>query len=93
MSENLYGYQQMVNLIETIVENKLNEYSLLVSEWRVGKVDSVTSSTKLMVFLDGSTVSQPISCNPDVTFVSGNEVYVITPLSSKSKFVLCKRGV
>lgn len=81
------------DLIKTIVQNELKAQNL-VGNWHLGVVDSVTSSKKLSVFVDGSTTAQSISCNPDVTFNVNDEVWVVFINGNpRDKFVISKRAV
>lgn len=86
--------QYVINMVSKIVEQELDKRNLLKGNWQLGKVDSVISSTRLKVFINGSSVSQEISCNPDVNFQPGNHVWVIYANGSLlDKFVLCRRGI
>lgn len=80
--------------IKEMIHDELRTLKLLTGQWHVGTVDTVTSTTRLKVFLDGSTTSITIPCNPDVTFVAGDKVWVVfINGNARDKFVLCKRGI
>lgn len=84
----------MLKQMSTIVYNILNKEKLLRGEWHHGDVDTVISSTSIRVFVDGSSISQIIPCNPDVTFKSGDKVFVhFVNGNSSDKFVPYKRGI
>lgn len=83
-----------VENVMKVIYKVLRKEQLLQSEFRLGKVDSVISPTQLKVFIDGSTTSVTCSCNPDVTFATGNNVFVIyINNNSNNRFVLCKRAI
>jgi hypothetical protein len=80
--------------IKKIIYQILRKENLFQGEWHNGKVESVISAKLLSVYVDGSTTAQKIPCNPDVTFVIGDEIFVIhVNGDSKNKFALCRRGV
>lgn len=80
--------------VENIVYNILNQEKLLNKSWHLGTVDSVVSPLKLKVFVDGSTTSQTVSCNPDITFVTGDYVWVLYINGNpRDKFVISKRAI
>jgi hypothetical protein len=86
--------KKIYNLISEIVTDMLNKQGLLLGHWHLGTVDQVLSSTKLKVFVDGSDVSQTVSCNPDVTFATGNHIWVVfINGNSRDKFAISKRAV
>lgn len=86
--------KQFYDFIKNTVEDILAAQGLLTGQWHLGTVDQVISPTKLKVFVDGSDVSQTISCNPDVAFAVGNHVWVIYINGNpRDKFVLSKRAI
>lgn len=86
--------EQFLKYVNKIIKQEISKMGLQVGQWHLGKVDSVTSTTKLKVFIDGSTTSQTVSCNPDVTFSIGDYVWVVYINGNpRDKFVLCKRGI
>ena len=83
---------ELHSYIRTILLDELFALGLLQSPFRLGKVESVISQNKLKVFIDGSDTAVTVSCDPDKTFVAGDEVWVeITSRDNKSKFVRTKR--
>lgn len=60
-----------------VVYKVLQKEKLLQSEFHFGKVDSVISSSQIKCFIDGSSTSVTVPCNPDVTFNVGDSVIVI----------------
>ncbi|OZB98008.1 hypothetical protein [Paenibacillus sp. XY044] len=88
------GKEYVYKLISEIVRTEIRNLGLLSGEWHLGTVDSIVSTKKINVFIDGSTSSQTIPCNPDVAFKPGDHIYVIfVNGDSKDKFALCKRGI
>jgi hypothetical protein len=86
--------KQFYDMLREIVREELKSQSLLDKQWHHGLVESVDSSIKLKVFVDGSEISQTISCNPDVSFSVGDQVWVIYINGNpRDKFVLAKRGI
>ena len=86
--------KQTYDTIKQIVLDVINKEKALIGNWHLGTVDQIISPTKLKVFVDGSTISQTISCNPDVTFTIGDHVWVIfINGNQRDKFVLCHRAV
>jgi len=86
--------KQIYKTIKDIVIEVLHDNGVLKGNWRLGKVDTVISDKKLTVFVDGNIRSQTISCNPDITFVSGDYVWIVNINgSSQDKFVISKRAV
>jgi hypothetical protein len=86
--------QQFIDTVTNIVYGILKNEGLLKSEWHLGKVDRVISNTKISTFIDGSSQSQVVPCNPDITFNEGDEIFVIfIDNNSVNKFALCKRGI
>jgi hypothetical protein len=86
--------QQFIDHVTKIVYGILKNENLLKSEWHLGKVDRVISNTKISAFVDGSNVSQIIPCNPDVTFNSGDEIFIIfLNNDSRNKYAISKRGI
>ncbi|MGD6876760.1 hypothetical protein [Bacillus infantis] len=80
--------------IENIVYNILNKEKLLNKQWHLGTIDTVISPLKVKVFVDGSDVSQTVSCNPDITFTSGDYVWVLYINGNpRDKFVISKRAI
>lgn len=87
-------WKQFHSQMEEIILNVLKKEGLLVKPYHHGIVDSVISPTKLKVFVDGSDVSQTISCNPDITFEKGDHVWVVYINNSpRDKFVISKRAI
>jgi hypothetical protein len=84
-------YKQFVE----IVYNVLRKEKLIGGgSWHVGTVDEVISDKRLRVFVDGNDVSQIVSCNPDIAFSKGDEVWIIFVNKNPiDKFVLSKRAV
>lgn len=88
------GSKESYEIIKEIARQEIERLGLLINPYRLGKVDSVLSPTKLKVFIDGSAESVTVPCNPDVTFKAKDEVWVVlTSRDGKSKFVPFKRGV
>lgn len=86
--------KQFYDKVNEIVSDVLTRQGLLIGQWRLGTVDQIISPTKLKVFIDGSDTPQTVSCNPDITFTSGNHVWVIyINGNARDKFVLSKRAV
>lgn len=86
--------KQTYDAIKEIIMDVLNTQGLLAGQWHLGTVDQVVSTTKLKVFVDGSTTSQTISCNPDITFGVGDQIWVIFINGNRrDKFALCKRAI
>ena len=86
--------EKFFDAVRKIVYQILNNENLLRREWHLGKVESVIDAKTLMVFVNGSTISQKITCNPSVTFAVNDEVWVLfINGDSKDKFVISKRGV
>ena len=86
--------KQIYNQIRRIVLDVLESEGMFIKEWHHGKVDVVTSPTHLKVFVDGSEMSQTISCNPDVTFTVGDEVWVLYINGNpRDKHVISKRAI
>jgi hypothetical protein len=86
--------QQFIDHVTKIVYGILKNEGLLKSEWHLGKVESVISSTKISAFIDGSNVSQVIPANPDVTFNVGDEIFVIfLNNDSKNKYAIARRAI
>ena len=90
MGEN----EKFVKYVKSIIYKVLNKEKLLKGEWNLGKVESVIDAKHLKVFVNGSSISQTIPCNPDVTFAIGDEVWVIFPNhDERNAFVISKRAV
>lgn len=86
--------EQFINAVEKIVMQLLRKFNLLQGDHRLGTVDEVLSPTKLKVFVDGGSESQTVSCNPDVQFVSGDNVYVLFINNNPNdKYVPYRRSV
>jgi hypothetical protein len=85
---------QFAEVVSQIVYSILKNENLLKSEWHLGEVESVISSTMLNVYVDGAIQSQKIPCNPDVTFNKGDSVFVIIINNdSRNKYVISKRAI
>lgn len=85
-----YDFKQM---IKDYVYKILNKENLLQGEWHLGKVASVVSRFKLNVYIDGSTTSQTVPCNPDVKFAIGDAVWVhFVNGDIRNKFIPYKRA-
>lgn len=86
--------REFINAVEIIVRTFLENEGLLKGNWRLGKVKDTISQGLLEVYVDGSTTFQQIPCDPDKSFNTGDEVFVVLVNGdSKNKFVLCKRNV
>lgn len=86
--------RDLEEFIEKKIYSILREKRILGGEWHLGKVESVISSKKISVYVDGSDTPQRIPCNPDVTFNVGDHVWVIfVNGDSRNKFVLSKRAI
>lgn len=86
--------QSIHDLIERTVLKILDRYGVLQGQWRLGVVTQVISPTKLKVKIDGGTQPQTVSCNPDITFAVGNNVWVIfINGNGRDKFVISKRAI
>jgi len=86
--------KKIYDQVAEIVLDVMRTQGLLVGQWHLGTVDQIVSTTKLKVFVDGSEISQTISCNPDVVFGVGNHVWVIYINGNpRDKFVLTKRAI
>lgn len=86
--EAIYG------LIRKMIQTEISNLGLLQGEWHLGKVDGVVDNKKLHAFIDGSSTSQLIASNPDVSFQPLDEIYVVyINGDSKNKFALCRRAV
>lgn len=81
-----------IEKVKQIVYKILEKEGLLKTPFRLGVIDTVVSTKQVKAFIDGSTQSQILPCNPDVTFAPGDDVYIIQN-GLVDKFVLCKRGV
>lgn len=93
MGLNNFDYGDLIRIIERQVELKINKI-FPTGEWHLGKVASVISSKRLSVYVDGSSASQNIACNPDVAFGVGDEIFVIFVNGNQlDKFAICKRAV
>lgn len=80
--------------IENVVVKLLNKLGLLNGQWHLGEVTEIVSQTKLKVKVDGSELSQTLSCNPDVTFQIEDHVWVIfINGNARDKFVIAKRAI
>jgi hypothetical protein len=85
---------QFYKSIEQIVLNVMKDKGMLIGQWHLGEVDSVISPTKLKVFVDADSTSQTVSCNPDITFTTGDHVWVIFINGNpRDKFVISRRIV
>lgn len=85
-----FGYET----IKQIIFDILNKEKLLIGNWHLGVVDEVVSQTKLRVIVDNGTTPQLISCNPDITFNVGDNVWVIfINGNARDKFVLSRRAI
>ncbi|MFI2856778.1 hypothetical protein ACH6EH_06525 [Paenibacillus sp. JSM ZJ436] len=92
--QNSNSLEQTYKIIAEVVRTEIRNMGLLNGDWHLGKVESVISTSRLNVFVDGATVSQPIPCNPDVTFAPGNEVIVVfLNGNTRDKFVICRRAI
>lgn len=92
--ENSNSREYLYNLIASIVQTEVRNSGLLNGNWHLGKVESVINSKRLNILVDGSSIPQPIPCNPDVTFSPQDEVIVIfLNGNSKNKFVICRRAI
>lgn len=90
MEGNQGEYKQFVDFITKIVRDEINQ----LKEWHLGEIESVIDTKKVRCFVDGSNLSQIISCNPDIIFNQGDHVWVIFINSdSKNKFVISKRAL
>lgn len=80
--------------VQKIIRNELKRANLYAGQWHLGKVDSVIDTKHIKCFVDGNVVSETIGANPDITFATGQEIWVVfingNPLD---KFALCKRAV
>lgn len=86
--------RQLYDSIKEIVLDVMRAEGAFIGQWHLGLVDSIVSPTKLKVFVDGSTTSQTISCNPDVTFPVESHVWVVyINGNARDKFVLSKRAI
>lgn len=86
--------KQIYDKVKEIVLDVMKAEGAFVGQWHLGTVDTIVSPTKLKVFVDGSTVSQTVSCNPDVTFTKGNYVWVVYINGNpRDKFVLSRRAI
>lgn len=86
--------KQNYEAIKQIILDVLKKEGMLTGQWHLGTVDRVISSTKLKVFVDGGSVAQTVSCNPDVTFSKGDEVWVVFINGNpRDKFVISKRAI
>lgn len=82
---------KIIKLINSLVDKKIKN---LNKEWHLGTIDSIVNEYKAYVFLDGSTISQLIPTNPDVTFTEGDEVFVhFVNGDQKFKYVPYKRSI
>ncbi|MGG2091226.1 hypothetical protein AB1283_25955 [Bacillus sp. S13(2024)] len=87
---------KLIETITKIVYQILNKEGLIGGggEWHLGKVKSVVDSKKLEVYVDGSSISQIVPCNPSVTFAANDEIWVVfINGNSINKFAISKRGV
>lgn len=92
--ENKRTFSDMfVEHVMKVVYKVLRKESLLISEWRLGKVESVISPSKIKAYIDGGNVAQTIAANPNEIFEIGDEIWVICPRNSVSKFALTRRGL
>lgn len=83
--------KKFIKYVQDIVYKVLDKEGVLKKDWHYGIVESVISDNYLNIYVDDSTISQKISCNPNITFNTGDKVYVIfINGDSKDKFVLCK---
>ena len=89
-NKNITSFQNdLIKLVNDIVDKKIKK---LNKEWHLGKIDSVVNEYKAYVFVDGSTISQLIPTNPDITFTENDEVFVhFINGNEKSKYVPYKR--
>ena len=68
---------KFIAIIQEIVTSTLKKLGLLNNEWHLGKVHSIAPNGMLNVYIDGSTYVTPnIPCNPDITFLTNDEVWV-----------------
>lgn len=80
--------------IRKITLDIIQELKLLNGQWHFGKVDQVVSPSQLKVFVDGSTTSQTINCNPDITFQPNDHVIIVYINGNpRDKFVISRRIV
>ncbi|MGG3892000.1 hypothetical protein [Metabacillus fastidiosus] len=94
MNEEHERAKRFDGYIEKLVMKILSRLGLLNGQWHLGEVTQVLSPTKLKVKVDGSETEQTISCNPDVTFQTGNHVWVIfINGNGRDKFVISKRAL
>jgi hypothetical protein len=83
---------KFINIVQNIVRTELRNAGLMNGQWHLGTIDTVVSQSKVRVFVDGSSTSQQIPCNPDVEFKSGDKVFVLyINGDSKTKFVPFRR--
>lgn len=86
--------KKIYDQVKEIVLDVMKSQGALIGQWHLGFVEQVVSPTKLKVFIDGSEISQTISCNPDVAFTIGSHVWVIYINGNpRDKFVLTKRAI
>ena len=68
---------RFISIVQNIVEKLLDKMGFFVSEWHMGKVESINTNGTLNVYIDASTTVTPsIPANPDVTFSVNDEVWV-----------------
>lgn len=85
---------KMIDWIKDIVYQILEKENLTAKEWQLGKIDEVLSEYRLKVFINGSTVSEIVPCNPNVKFFNGEFVWVIFINGNpRDKFVPFKRSI
>ncbi|MGM7685229.1 hypothetical protein ACSVDA_24290 [Cytobacillus sp. Hm23] len=54
----------------------------------------IISSTKVKVIVDGGSIPQTVSCNPDVSFDVSDEVWVLFVNGNpRDQFVISKRSL
>jgi hypothetical protein len=85
--------EKFLEAVNKVVESVLKEKNLLTGEWHLGKVAGVISSYALSVYVNGSSTTQTIPCNPSTPFSVGDEVWVhFVNGDSTDKFVPYKRA-
>jgi hypothetical protein len=80
--------------VERTVMSILRSEGLLNKQWGFGEVEEVISPSKLKVFVNGSTTSHIVPCNPDITFQPDDHVIIVfINGNSNDKFVISRRIV
>jgi ribosome biogenesis GTPase A len=91
MENNRNASDVFVENMMKVVYKVLRKENLLQSEFHMGKVAEVLPNYYLSIYIDGSSTTQKVKCNPDITFHANDQVIVIfINNDSKNKYVMSR---